>query len=114
MAMSVAMTILPTVQIGKQARVSARFAVLFDYAQVPDFTAHDLRHEATCRWVELRSAGGGWLFSDVEICRIMGWSDPRMMLRYASLRGEDLAARLAGLVQQERPSARQGSSSSSA
>ena len=80
------------------ARISARFAVLFDYAKVADFTAHDLRHEATCRWVEMRSAGGGWLFSDVEICRIMGWSDPRMMLRYASLRGEDLAARLQAQV----------------
>lgn len=76
------------------ARLSARFAVLFEYAKVPDLTEHDLRHEATCRWVELRSPKGGWVFSDVEICRIMGWRDPRMMLRYASLRGEDLAARL--------------------
>lgn len=78
------------------ARLSARFAVLFDYAQVPDLTEHDLRHEATCRWVELRSPRGGWVFSDIEVCRIMGWKDPRMMLRYASLRGEDLAARLHG------------------
>jgi integrase len=78
------------------ARLSARFAVLFDYAKVPDFTEHDLRHEATCRWVEMRSrTRGGWAFSEVEVCRIMGWSDTRMMLRYASLRGEDLAARLA-------------------
>lgn len=76
------------------ARLSARFAVLFDYAQVPDFSEHDLRHEATCRWVELRNRAGTWAFSDVEICKIMGWKDTRMMLRYASLRGEDLAARL--------------------
>lgn len=77
------------------ARLSARFAVLFDYARVADFTEHDLRHEATCRWVELRSRDGrGWAFSDIEVCRIMGWRDPKMMLRYASLRGEDLAARL--------------------
>lgn len=75
-------------------RLSSRFATLFDYARVENFTEHDLRHEATCRWVELRSPTGAWVFSDVEICRIMGWSDPRMMLRYASLRGEDLAARL--------------------
>lgn len=78
------------------ARLSARFAVLFEYAKVADLTEHDLRHEATCRWVELRSPKGGWVFSDIEICRIMGWRDPRMMLRYASLRGEDLAARLHG------------------
>jgi integrase len=81
------------------SRLSARFASLFDYAQVPDFTEHDLRHEATCRWVELRSPGGGWMFSDLEVCRIMGWTDPRMMLRYASLRGEDLAARMRPGVQ---------------
>ena len=75
-------------------RLTARFAVLFDYAAVPDFREHDLRHEATCRWVELRNAAGGWVFSEVEVCRIMGWSDTRMMLRYASLRGSDLASRL--------------------
>jgi len=75
-------------------RLSQRFLVLFDYAQVPDFSEHDLRHEACCRWIELRQPGGGWIFSEVEVCRIMGWSDMRMMLRYASLRGEDLSARL--------------------
>lgn len=74
-------------------RLTARFAVLFDYAQVPDFREHDLRHEATCRWVELRGERG-WVFSDIEVCRIMGWTDTRMMLRYASLRGSDLASRL--------------------
>jgi hypothetical protein len=76
------------------ARLSSRFRVLFDYAKVPDMTEHDLRHEATCRWVLMRQPGGGWVFSDVEICRIMGWSSTDMMLTYASLRGEDLAARL--------------------
>ena len=74
------------------AKLSARFRVLFDYAAVPDFTEHDLRHEATCRWFELRT-GSGWMFSEIEICRVMGWSDTRMVLRYASLRGDDLAAR---------------------
>ena len=79
------------------ARLSARFTSAFAYAQVLDLTEHDLRHEATCRWVEMRrGAGGGWTFSDIAVCRIMGWTDPRMMLRYASLRGEDLAARLVG------------------
>lgn len=78
------------------AKLSTRFGVLFAYAQVPDMSEHDLRHEATCRWVELRRPGGGWVFSDIEICRIMGWTNPKMMLRYASLRGEDLSARLFG------------------
>lgn len=75
-------------------RLSARFATLFDYAGVPDFTEHDLRHEATCRWIELRGRDGRWVFSETEVCRIMGWSDTKMMLRYASLRGEDLSSRL--------------------
>lgn len=76
------------------ARLSSRFATLFEYAKVPDLTEHDLRHEATCRWIELRDKRGAWVFSELEVCRIMGWTDTKMMLRYASLRGEDLAARL--------------------
>lgn len=74
-------------------RLSARFSTLFDYAGVLDFTEHDLRHEAACRWVTLK-VGEGWAFSDVELCRILGWTDTKMLLRYASLRGEDLVDRL--------------------
>jgi integrase len=75
-------------------RLSVRFGTLFKYAGVEDFTEHDLRHEATCRWFELRTPTGGWTFSDIEICKIMGWTSTKMALRYASLRGEDLADRL--------------------
>jgi integrase len=75
-------------------RLSARFRTLFDYAGAAGLTEHDLRHEATCRWFELRDAAGRWVFADVEVARIMGWSSLAMALRYASLRGEDLAARL--------------------
>lgn len=75
--------------------LSARFRTLFEYSGVRDFREHDLRHEATCRWVTMRDKHGRWAFSELEICRMMGWSDPKMMLRYMSLRGEDLAARLA-------------------
>lgn len=78
-------------------RLSARFSKLFEYANVDDFNEHDLRHEATCRWVTLRTSNGQWVFSDVEVCRLMGWTDTKMMLRYASLRGEDLSSRLAAL-----------------
>ncbi len=74
-------------------RLSARFSTLFKYAGLKDFTEHDLRREATCRWFELRNERG-WVFSDIEICRLMGWTDTRMALCYASLRGEDLADRL--------------------
>ncbi len=76
------------------SKLSRRFGTLFDFAKVPNFTEHDLRHEATCRWFELRRADGAWVFSEVEIAKIMGWSSTRMAIKYASLRGEDLAARL--------------------
>lgn len=77
------------------SRLSNRFATLFDYAGVPHFTEHDLRHEACCRWVTMRGPGDqGWLFNEVEICKIMGWSDTSILMRYASLRGEDLSSRL--------------------
>lgn len=74
-------------------RLSYLFARAFRQAGVPDLTEHDLRHEATCRWFEMKS-GRGWTFSDLEVARIMGWSNLSMALRYASLRGEDLAARI--------------------
>lgn len=76
------------------AALSARFRTLFSYAQCEDLREHDLRHEATCRWVTMRAKDGGWMWSDAEVCKIMGWTDTRMMLRYASLRGEDLSSRM--------------------
>lgn len=49
--------------------------------------------EARCRWMTLKVDRGS-IFNEIEICKIMGWTDTKMMLRYASLRGEDLADRL--------------------
>ena len=77
-------------------RLSNRFKTVFNYAQVDDFNEHDLRHEATCRWVTMRDKSGRWMWSEVEICKILGWTDTRMFIRYASLRGEDLADRMLG------------------
>lgn len=82
---------------GASSRLSQQFATAFFHAGVPHLHEHDLRHEATCRWITMRDAGGRWLYSDTEICRIMSWQDTRMMLRYASLRGEDLSLRLRAL-----------------
>lgn len=76
-------------------RLSVRFGAIFDYAGCPEITEHDLRHEATCRWYELRGKDGHWIFRHEEICRIMGWTPGSPMAqRYASFRGEDLADRL--------------------
>lgn len=76
-------------------RLSQRFRGLFAYAHCDGLTEHDLRHEATCRWFELRTPAGGWMFRAEEINAIMGWAPGSVMaLRYASFRAEDLAARL--------------------
>jgi integrase len=76
-------------------RLSDRFRVAFAYAGCDDLREHDLRHEATCRWFELRDQAGGWMFRSEEVNRIMGWSPGSTMAqRYASFRAEDLALRL--------------------
>ena len=69
-------------------KVSTHFAEIFRAAQVAGFHFHDLRHEATCRLYE-RTA-----LSDLLIARITGHRDLRMLKRYASLRGSELASRL--------------------
>ncbi|MEG4397428.1 site-specific integrase [Microcoleus sp. BROC3] len=74
--------------------LSSRFKTLFHYAGLEDFKEHDLRHEATCRWVSMRDKNNGWLWSETEICKIMGWSSSNMFLRYASLRASDLSKRM--------------------
>lgn len=76
-------------------RLSARYRLAFEYAGCEDLREHDLRHEATCRWLELRDANGHWMFRLEEVNRIMGWSPTSTMAqRYASFRGADLAQRL--------------------
>lgn len=77
------------------SRLSGQFGRLFDYAGVDDFTEHDLRHEATCQWYEMRGPNGDWMFREKEIEKIMGWSPGSSMpSRYASFRAEDLANRM--------------------
>jgi len=68
--------------------VSRLFGDVFRRAGVTDLHFHDLRHEATCRLYERTS------LSDVLIAKITGHRDLRMLRRYASLRGSDLAGHL--------------------
>ncbi|MCW7541472.1 site-specific integrase [Aquabacterium sp. A7-Y] len=74
--------------------LSRAFSRAFEYAQCADLTEHDLRHEATCRWILLPDKTGSWLFRTEEVMRITGHKDPRTFMRYVSLRGSDLAAKL--------------------
>jgi integrase len=75
-------------------RLSRRFGNLFLYAGCFGITEHDLRHEATCRWVEMRNADGSWKFRTEEVRKITGHKSESMFMRYLSLRGSDLAARM--------------------
>ena len=70
------------------AKLSAQFARIFDAAGCPDIRFHDLRHEATSRFFE-RSK-----LSDIEIAKVTGHRSPAMLMRYANLRGSELAGRL--------------------
>ncbi|SER37611.1 MULTISPECIES: site-specific integrase [Pseudomonas] len=67
------------------ARISAQFARIFEAAECADLHFHDLRHEAVCRLFERTTMDA------VLISRITGHRDPRLLARYASLRGSDLA-----------------------
>ncbi|WP_426336087.1 site-specific integrase [Pseudoduganella sp. R-31] len=53
----------------------------FAFAECNDLTAHDLRHEATCRWVLMKDGRGSWLFRTEEVMRITGHKDPRVFMR---------------------------------
>ncbi|BCB27021.1 integrase [Sulfurimicrobium lacus] len=67
------------------AGLSQQFARVFDAAGCPDLRFHDLRHEATSRLFERTG------MSDSRIAKVTGHKDPRMLARYANLRGSDLA-----------------------
>ncbi|WP_261514301.1 tyrosine-type recombinase/integrase, partial [Burkholderia multivorans] len=69
-------------------RLSGQFGRLFEAAGCPDLVFHDLRHEATSRLYERTT------LSDIQIAKITGHTDPKVLMRYANLRGSDLAERL--------------------
>ncbi|MDE1716029.1 site-specific integrase [Chromobacterium amazonense] len=70
------------------ALLSRQYARIFEAAGCEDFGFHDLRHEATSRFFERTK------LSDLQIAKITGHKDPRMLSRYANLRGSDLANQL--------------------
>lgn len=59
------------------------FRVALRKAGIKNFRWHDWRHQAATTMVE----NGG---CDVAICDIMGWKDPRHLLRYANLKMKTL------------------------
>lgn len=69
-------------------RLSRRWATVAALAKCNGLRFHDLRHEATGRLFERTN------LTDVQISRITGHRDPRMLRRYSNLRASDLADRL--------------------
>lgn len=68
--------------------LSKLYGSIFETEGFGDLTFHDLRHEATSRLFERTT------LSEAQIMKITGHKSHRMMMRYANLRGSDLAARL--------------------
>lgn len=65
--------------------LSGRWRTIASLAKCNNLHFHDLRHEATSRLFERTT------LSDVQISRITGHRDPRMLRRYANLRASTLA-----------------------
>ncbi len=70
------------------SRLSRQYSRIFETAGCNDLRFHDLRHEATSRFFERTE------MSDLEIAKITGHSDSRILARYANLRASDLARKL--------------------
>ena len=93
-------------------RLSDRFRIAFDYAGCVGLHEHDLRHEATCRWLEMRDSTGNWMWRMEEINKIMGWSAGSTMAQlYASFRGADMAQRMWATEKKSTKAARGGAAS---
>jgi integrase len=69
-------------------RISKRFTYYANMLGLENLNFHDTRHEATCRLYERTT------LSDLQIAKITGHRDPRMLMRYANLRASDLAAKM--------------------
>lgn len=70
------------------SQLSRQYSRIFEYAKVVDYNFHDTRHEATSRFFERTT------LSELEIAKVTGHSSTRMLMRYANLRGSNLAGKL--------------------
>jgi integrase len=75
--------------LGKPGPVSSGFHKFVLDAGVVDFRFHDLRHEAISRMVLYKRK-----MRTFEIMKIVGHSNSEMLVRYANLRGDELAQRM--------------------
>ena len=66
-------------------KLSRKWSTIAKLAGCEDLHWHDLRHEAVCRLYEKTK------MTDLQIAKISGHKDLRMLKRYSNLRGSDLA-----------------------
>jgi integrase len=78
----------PKVRATVSDYLSKRFIDIFQQAGCEGLKFHDLRHEAVSRLFERTT------LSESQIMKISGHKSHRMMMRYANLRGSDLASAL--------------------
>lgn len=78
----------PKVRARTSDYLSKRYDDIFGQAGCAGLKFHDLRHEAVSRLFEKTT------LSESQIMKISGHKSHRMMMRYANLRGSDLAAAL--------------------
>lgn len=81
-------TQLPRSKRRTTSRLSGQFGRIFRAAGCDGLHFHDLRHEATCRLFERTK------LQPIMIAKITGHRDSRLLQRYLSLRGSDLAEHL--------------------
>jgi integrase len=70
------------------AALSQKWSRISKLAGCDDFHFHDLRHTAVCNFYEKTT------LTDLQIAKITGHKDLRMLKRYANLRGSELAGHL--------------------
>lgn len=70
------------------SRLSRQWGRIFEHAGCKALNFHDMRHEATSRFYERTT------LSDVEIAKITGHKTLKTLMRYANLRGSNLAGKL--------------------
>jgi len=69
--------------------MSQKFKAIFKDAGAPDLRVHDLRHEATSRFCEMRYPDGTRLYTKWEVMRFTGHTEEATFERYANLFAAD-------------------------
>jgi integrase len=73
--------------------LSSMFGAIFRDAGCEDLREHDLRHEATSRWCEMRYPDGRRMYDKLEVMSFTGHTSEKTFMRYLHFFTQDLAPR---------------------